>query len=52
MKKKIFLLLPVCVLALAAAWAVAAGDAADPLATLSYLTGAFTAAVDGQVDRR
>ncbi len=52
MKKKILLLLPVCVLVLAAAWAVAAGDAADPLATLSYLTGAFTAAVDGQVDRR
>lgn len=52
MKKKIFLLLPVCVLLLAAVWALAAGDAADPLATLSYLTGAFTEAVDQRVDQR
>lgn len=52
MKKKFLLLLPACVLALAAVWALAAGDAADPLATLSYLTGSFTAAVDERVDRR
>lgn len=52
MKKKILILLPVCLAALCAAWALAAGDAADPLATLSYLTGTFTAAVDRQVDQR
>ena len=52
MKKKFFLLLPACILVLAAGWALAAGDAADPLATLSYLTGAFTEAVDQRVDQR
>ena len=52
MRKKLLILLPVCVLMLAAGWALAAGDAADPLATLSYLTGAFTEAVDQRVDQR
>ena len=52
MKKKFFLLLPACILVLAAGWALAAGDAADPLATLSYLTGAFIEAVDQRVDQR
>lgn len=52
MRKKFLILLPLCVLALAAVWALAAGDAADPLATLSYLTGAFTDAVDQRVDQR
>lgn len=52
MKKKILILLPACILLLAAVWALAAGDAADPLATLSYLTGAFTESVDRQVDQR
>lgn len=52
MKKKILILLPACILLLAAVWALAAGDAADPLATLSYLTGAFTDAVDQRVDQR
>lgn len=52
MKKKFLILLPGCILLLAAVWALAAGDAADPLATLSYLTGAFTDAVDQRVDRR
>lgn len=52
MKKKLLLLLPVGVLLLAAVWALAAGDAADPLATLSYLTGTFTDAVDQRVDQR
>ena len=37
---------------LAAGWAMAAGDAADPLTTLSYLTGAFKEAVDQRVDQR
>lgn len=52
MKKKILILLPACVALLAAVWALAAGDAADPLATLSYLTGVFTDAVDQRVDQR
>lgn len=52
MRKKLLILLPVCVLLLAAVWALAAGDAADPLATLSYLTGAFSDAVDRRVDQR
>ena len=52
MRKKLLILLPVCVLLLAAVWALAAGDAADPLATLSYLTGTFTDAVDQRVDQR
>lgn len=52
MKRRYLILLPVCVLLLAAVWALAAGDAADPLATLSYLTGTFTDAVDQRVDQR
>lgn len=52
MKKRLLLLLPACVLLLAAVWALAAGDAADPLATLSYLAGTFTEAVDQRVDQR
>lgn len=52
MRKKLLILLPVCVLLLAAVWALAAGDAADPLATLSYLTGTFTDTVDQRVDQR
>ena len=30
MRKKLLIMLPVCVLMLAAGWAMAAGDAADP----------------------
>lgn len=52
MKRKILILLPLCAAALAAVWALAAGDAGDPLATLSHLTGSFTAAVEERVDRR
>lgn len=52
MRKKTVLLLPLCVLAAAAVWAVAAGDAADPLVSLSYLNGAFTNTVDAEIDRR
>lgn len=52
MRKKIFILLPLCLLAAAAVWAAAAGDAADPLASLSYLTGAFTNKVDAAVNDR
>nr|WP_325212709.1 S-layer homology domain-containing protein [uncultured Oscillibacter sp.] len=49
MRKRILILLPLCVLA-AAVWAAAAGDAADPLASLSYLSGVFTNKVDAAVD--
>lgn len=38
MKKKIILLLSLCLLS-AAVYALAAGDASDPLASLSYLNG-------------
>ena len=52
MGKKFFILFPLCLLAAAAVWAAAAGDAADPLASLSYLNGAFTAKVDAAVSAR
>lgn len=50
MNKKAFMILPACaVLAVAAA---AAGGVEDPLASLSYLTGAYTTSVEAQVDQR
>ena len=52
MGKKYFILFPLCLLAAAAVWAAAAGDAADPLASLSYLSGAFTSKVDAAVSAR
>lgn len=52
MKKKILLLLPLCLLLLAVVWGLAAGDAGDPLASLSYLEGTFTDAVDSRVDQK
>lgn len=52
MRKKIFLLLPLSLLAVAVIWAAAAGDAADPLASLSYLNGIFTSKVDAAVNVR
>ncbi len=52
MRRKILILLPLCLMALAAVWAAAAGDASDPLASLSYLTGVFTNKVDAAVDDR
>ena len=52
MGKKILLLLPLCLLAAAAVWAAAAGDTADPLASLSYLNGLFSEKVDAAVDTR
>lgn len=52
MRKKILFLLPLCLLAAAAVWAAAAGDAADPLASLSYLNGVFTSKVDTAVNDR
>ena len=52
MMKKIAILLPVCALLAAAVWGFAAGDAGDPLASLSYLNGTFTEAVEKQVEKR
>lgn len=52
MGKKILLLLPLCLLAATAVWAAAAGDTADPLASLSYLNGLFSEKVDAAVDTR
>lgn len=52
MRKKTLILLPLCLLILAAVWASAAGDAGDPLASLSYLRGAFTNKVDAAVESR
>ena len=52
MRKKILILFPLCLLAAAAVWAAAAGDAADPLASLSYLNGTFTSKVDAAVSAR
>ena len=52
MKKKILLLLPLCLLLLAVVWGLAAGDAGDPLASLSYLEGTFTDAVNSRVDQK
>ncbi len=50
MRKTLLLLLPLCLLT--ATVVFAAGDAADPLASLSYLTGVFTGKVDAAVDAR
>jgi len=52
MLKKLFILLPLCVLMAAAVIGVAAGGADDPLVTLSYLRGMFTAQVDAQVEEK
>ncbi len=54
MKKKTLVLAACLVVAIAAAaYALAAGgDASDPLASLSYLTGAFSSSVDVQVDEK
>ena len=52
MKKKILLLLPFFLLLLAAVWGLAAGDAGDPLVSLSYLEGTFTDAVNSRVDQK
>ena len=52
MRKKLLILLPLCVLAAAAVWASAAGDAANPLVSLAYLNGTFTNKVDAAVSAR
>ena len=50
MNKKMLMILPSC--ALLGVAALAAGGVEDPLASLSYLTGTYTAAVETQVDQR
>ena len=50
MKKKLALALAVCLVLTAAVFA--AGDAGDPLATLSYLAGTFSDTVDQKVEQR
>ena len=52
MKKKLLLSLAVCALLGSLAWAMAAADEDDPLASLSYLTGAFTERVEEEVEER
>ena len=53
MKRKSMAWILVGLLARAAVWtAAAAGGASDPLASLSYLQGAFTNKVDAEVDKR
>ena len=50
MKKTLAILLPVLALLAAALWALAAGGADDPLASLSYLEGTFSDTVDRAVE--
>ncbi|WP_455582472.1 S-layer homology domain-containing protein [Dysosmobacter sp.] len=52
MKKRVALIMVVFLLSALAISALAAGDAGDPLVSLSYLTGAFTDAVDSRVAER
>ena len=52
MKKTLAILLPVLALLAAALWALAAGGADDPLASLSYLEGTFSDTVDRAVEAR
>ena len=49
MKKRIAILLSLCLLLGTAVWAVAAGTANDPLVSLSYLTGTFTKAMNREI---
>lgn len=52
MSKKLLILLPLCLALLAAVWGLAAGDASDPLASLSYLKGTFSDTVDSRVEEK
>ena len=52
MSKKLLILLPLCLALLLAVWGLAAGDASDPLASLSYLEGTFSDAVDSRVEEK
>lgn len=50
MKKRV-LLCTLCAVLAAAVWTFAAGDAGDPVASLSYLEGTFSDTVDQRVDQ-
>jgi len=50
MLKKIAIFIPLGILMAAAVVAFAAGDAKDPLVSLSYLTGAFTNSVESRIE--
>ena len=52
MSKKLLILFPLCLALLAVVWGLAAGDASDPLASLSYLEGTFSNAVDSRVEEK
>ena len=52
MSKKLLIFLPLCLALLAAVWGLAAGDASDPLASLSYLEGTFSSTVDSRVEEK
>ena len=52
MSKKRLILIPLCLALLGAVWGLAAGDASDPLASLSYLEGVFSDAVDSRVEEK
>ena len=52
MKRRIALLLPLCILLAATVWAVAAGDMDDPLVSLSYLTETFQKKLNREIEDR
>lgn len=52
MKRKIALILPLCLLMAATVWASAAGDSNDPLVSLSYLRGAFNKLLEREINDR
>ena len=49
--KKLVLFLSVCVLLASAVWVGAAGNAGDPLASLSYLNGEFSQRAEKKIDQ-
>ena len=49
--KKLVLFLSVCALLASAVWGGAAGDAGDPLASLSYLNGEFPQRAEKKIDQ-
>ena len=49
--KKLVLFLSACALLASAVWVGAAGDAGDPLASLSYLNGEFSQRAEKKIDQ-
>lgn len=52
MKKRVLLLLAACLVVGSLAWAMAAADEDDPLASFSYLTGTFTERVEDKLEEK